>query len=178
MKVARGHRIAFWALILLLASPLLVVAAIVVVPVALLWLETPTDRVVTRSTSPNGTSVVEIVLRDGGGFGVAWQQALVRVRAAGPGPDLDWTTVVRFSPDDLKHLEGAPQWTETGALRLTFSGPIDLDEGPLEANGRATLVCIRRAPPSDADDCRSSHPTHTHPVSTTSTPTSIPAASR
>ena len=136
------------------------------------------DRLLFRSASPDGGLVVETVLRDGAGFGLGWQAGLVRVRPTDPRRRGGWTTVARFAPEGLDVL-AAPDWTDAGELRLRFSRPVALVEGPIDADGRPTLVCIRRPAPSDDDDCRSSQIARPDPAATSASPTaSTPSATR
>ena len=113
------------------------------------------DTLVFRSSSPDGGLVVETVLRDGAGFGLGWQAGLVRVRPTDPRRRAGWTTVASFSPEGLDVL-AAPEWTADGALRLRFWQALTLVEGPIDADGRPTLVCMPAPAPAEGDDCRSS----------------------
>ena len=148
------------------------------VPLALVMWDDVTDTVTSTTASPDGGLVVETVLRDAGGFGMGWQAGLVRVRPTDPRRRAGWTTVASFSPEGLDVL-AAPEWTAGGALRLRFSRPLTLVEGPIDADGRPTLVCMPAPAPAAGDDCRSSQAANPAPAAASASPTaSIPSATR
>ena len=156
-------RVALSIALFVIVSPLLALVALVGVPLALVMWDDVTDTVTSTTASPDGGLVVETVLRDAGGFGMGWQAGLVRVRPTGLRRLVGWTTVASFSPEGLDVL-AAPEWTAGGALRLRFSRPLTLVEGPIDADGRPTLVCMPAPAPAEGDDCRSSQAANTGPV--------------